>query len=156
MFGNSFYSCANGSWDDLSEGVDYLADTILKAFYQAKESNKEEGKKEDASSHPIKEDYSNHAYTSNCEDKNCLIKVLVPEIDAEDIKVSYKKEDKLSLITVNILKDSSFYKKGKKDFVVPNHLDFSKLTAKVSKGLLTITIPKDESKFYEGEVKVEK
>ena len=120
---------------DFDEGISGLADCLLDILVPT-------------------ESYKG-VYKAEEKEDDYIISMLAPSLEKEDIKVSYKKENSKNYVTVEFTKETDFTIKGSKVFLVKDYLDFSKLRAGLSKGVLTITIPKDTSKVQSGEVKVE-
>jgi len=78
------------------------------------------------------------------------IEIPLPGASKEDIKISLKDTDKL---TVEVINEDSWSKGEKREFKIPTSADADSITAEMKNGLLTMTISKKKS-FQDKVVKV--
>lgn len=89
------------------------------------------------------------------DEDNYYVKTLSAGLDKEDIDITYKVEDSVKYMYIEFKKESDFIMKGKKFIRIGEKADTSKITAKINNGILTITVPKDKSKTFDGKVNID-
>lgn len=83
------------------------------------------------------------------------ISILAAGLDKDDINITYKIEDSNRLVCIEFKSESDFVFKGTKKYYISSKIDGKNITSKLSKGILTIILPKDKSNVFEGNVKIE-
>lgn len=82
-------------------------------------------------------------------DENYIIKIAVPGLTKEDIKITSKEEVITVLYEKNENNEQSFVKPFKKTYSIPSDVDEKKIEGKIENGIIEIILPKNKKKAIE-------